>query len=122
MIVGLGIFVGSYAFTAAVAALLLEKDHETGVTCTNCRYADRMFVPIAGPWWFYSHANGGGGKALTATMGVLQGAGLVVSIWGIVKFASWSGGTERAALARDRIAFSVAPLGDGGYAALHMRW
>jgi hypothetical protein len=118
MVVGFGVLLGGYAFSAAVGARL-ESDETPN--CLNCKYGSRLFIPILGPWLLLPDANGSAGKALTAVMGAIQGAGLLLSIYGVARFVSTGQSSDDEARA-ERFNLAFTPLHGGGYAGMQLRW
>jgi hypothetical protein len=118
MIAGLATLGGSYLFSALVGAALEGHEWTPGETCTNCDKGRLFYIPIAGPWLALPHADGTGGKALTALLGVAQATGLVLSILGISKFVR-SAEVEQAAT---RFGFDVGPLPGGAQGQLRLRF
>jgi hypothetical protein len=91
----------------------------------DCRDAYRMFIPIAGPLMLlhggrrYSELNG-----LLITTTVLQSAGLVLTIFGIIRYAASAQAAEDyEAYGRltPNLSWMATPVPGGGYAALSLR-
>lgn len=121
MIAGLATLGGSYALTALVGLQLASGETTNpGEYCTNCDSGTLLLIPLAGPWIFLPEADGGGGKALSAILGVAQATGLVLSIWGIAKFMDSAPADE--AHAMPRLMVGVAPTPHGAHASMHLRF
>jgi hypothetical protein len=119
MITGLALFGVSYVVPAIIAA-----GFATQHSC-HCGEGLRMLIPIAGPLTFYESRRGDYMLLNTVVVidTVLQSAGLLLSIIGIVRFiATAPPDSEQAALhATPTWSFDTAPLAGGAYASLVLR-
>jgi hypothetical protein len=116
MIAGIVLFGVSYVVPAIIGGMVGSLNEDT----CDCMDAYRMFIPIAGPLTLlHNDRDYRGLNALLITDTVLQSAGLVMAIIGIMRFVA-SGQEPTAQLREPRLQLVTAPTPSGGYAAL--RW
>ena len=121
LIGGLVMFGVTYIVPAVIGGVVgsIDEDH------CDCQDAYRMFIPVAGPLTLlhderrYNPLN-----ALLITTTVLQSAGIVLTVFGIIRYAA----SARAADEYDEygrltphLSWMATPVPGGGYAALSLR-
>ena len=120
MIAGIALFGATYIFPAMVGVVLAS---ETRDTC-DCRDGYRMLIPVAGPLTLL-HSDGDyrALNGLLITDAVLQGAGLVLTIFGIMRYIASGHEEDEYSLEHPRPAwsFNAAPMPGGAYGALRLR-
>jgi hypothetical protein len=121
MIAGLVLFGVSYVFPAMVGIAIGSEKRDS----CDCRDAYRMLIPVAGPLTLlhgdsdYRAFNG-----LLVTDAVVQGAGLLLSIFGIMRYVASAHAQDDYSLEHPRSpwSFNATPLpGGGAYGALRVR-
>jgi len=116
MIGGIVLFGVSYLVPAIIGGMVGSVDTDE----CDCMDAYRMFIPIVGPLTLlHKDIDYRGLNALLITDTVLQSAGLVMTIFGIMRFVA-SGQDATAQLREPGLHFVATPTPGGGYAAL--RW
>jgi hypothetical protein len=120
MIAGLVLFGVSYVFPAMVGIAVGSEKRDS----CDCKDAYRMLIPVAGPLTLlhgdsdYRAFNG-----LLVTDAVLQGAGMVLTIFGIMRYIASAREADDYSLEHPRSpwSFDVAPAPGGAYGALRLR-
>ena len=116
LIAGAATLGASYLLTAAVGLRMLsEVDVPAGAICLNCQSVGTAFlIPVAGPWIGLPQADSDkGGQVVAAILGVIQAAGLALTVTGIVLFAT-SGAPDDS----DSFSLQLAPLPGGAVGSL----
>lgn len=90
-LIGWIVMAGGWVFSALVGALMWSgAATPPGSTCLNCDTVGPMLmIPIIGPWLAFPDSDGDDGKAIAATLGIIQDAGLIAGIIGTIFYASY---------------------------------
>jgi hypothetical protein len=118
MISGFVVFGVSYLVPAFIGAAVAGIDEEV----CDCSDALRMFIPLAGPLTLihsdddYYYLN-----ALLIFDAVVQGAGLALSIWGIIRYVESGREQEFAKQPDSPLTFSLVPTPHGAYGSLRLQ-
>ena len=120
MIGGIVLFGVSYLVPAVIGGAVgsLERDD------CDCHDAYRMFIPVVGPLTLlhnerkYNPLN-----AVLITSTVLQSAGVVLTVFGILRYAASAQAEEDEEYGRltPNLSWMATPIPGGGYAALNLR-
>lgn len=122
MIAGIALFGASYLAGAITGATLASMDN----TDCNCDDAYRMLIPIAGPLTLLNQSHHHDARpiinAFLITDTLLQSAGLVLTIFGIIRFANSGHDDDEVRLRPPPFMVGAAPLpGGGGVATFSLR-
>jgi len=120
MIGGIVLFGVSYLVPAIIGGGVGSLDRDQ----CDCHDAYRMFIPVVGPLTLlhddreYNPLN-----ALLITTTVLQSAGIILSVFGIMRYAASAREEEEYDYGRltPRLKLVAAPLPGGAYGALQLR-
>lgn len=119
MIGGIVLFGVSYLVPAVIGGGIGSLDRDD----CDCHDAYRMFIPVAGPLTLlhnerkYNPLN-----AVLITSTVLQSAGIVLTVFGILRYAaSAEAEDEEYGRLTPNLSWMATPTPGGGYAALSLR-
>jgi hypothetical protein len=114
---GLTVFGISY-LAPAIFGISLANEHG----CIDCDVYYRLLIPVAGPLTFVKSAHGSGEtklvNALLFALSVVQLAGLIMSVIGIMQFANRN---QDEATPEAPLTFGIAPTLGGASAVLRLR-
>jgi hypothetical protein len=117
----------SYAFSAAVGLELMSRASgglNGSSVCTNCDTAGlRLLIPVVGPWAALP-ASASGGKPILVALGIVQAAGLIMTIAGAARLNGDGSADDVSPQDRrpppqwrsnGRLSFLVVPSRDGAF-------